>query len=350
MPKTTPKVFLDANIVISAGKPPGGPEIARVIDLVDAGLVTVLTTDLTITEVAKKHIQNDFEAIKEISQPHFRKIVEGATGVALPDLKRPQLRQKLRATYDKSTAEMFKSLKAKTLAIDEVKPSVVFDAYAAGEGFFSGDGKKDQFPDAFAFECLKKEASKKEPVIIVSNDNDFDGPVKSTKHISLVKSLPALFAALGLEMEAPEIDAFIETHSDDLVERVNQELSNWGLSSDDVMDAEIEEITVNSVEVMKLTAFKPTEEGDSILVIGKLDVQALVSYSHPNWDEAMYDSEDKVLIPFEDVSGETEVELTVDVSMSISVDDDGDPDKIEELSFRNSDFQYVTLYPPETYK
>lgn len=91
--KRTPKVFLDANIVISAGKPPGGPEIARVVDLVDAGLITVLTTDLTITEVAKKYIQSDFDAIKEISQPHFRKIVEGATGVALPALKRPELRK-----------------------------------------------------------------------------------------------------------------------------------------------------------------------------------------------------------------------------------------------------------------
>src|SRR5579862_1216147 len=245
--KTTPKVFLDANIVIGAGKPPGGPEIARVIDLVDAGLVTVLTTDLTITEVSKKHVQNDFDAIKEISQPHFREIVKGATGVALPNVKRPELRLKLKASYDASTAKMFKSLKAKTLAIDDVKPSVVFDAYAAGEGFFSGDGKKDQFPDAFAFECIKQEASKKEPVIIVSNDGDFIGPAQSAKHISLVKSLPELFAALGLEMKVPEIDEFVEKHNDDLIKRVDRQLNNWGLNSDDVMDAEIDEITVNSV-------------------------------------------------------------------------------------------------------
>lgn len=350
MAETTPKVFLDANIVISAGKPPGGPEIARVTDLVEAGLVTVLTTDLTITEVAKKHTKNDFDAIRDISQPHFRKILEGATGVSLPALTRSQLRQKLTSIYEDSTAEMFKSLQAKMLAIDTIKPSVVFDAYAAGEGFFSGDGKKDQFPDAFAFECLKSEASSKEPVIIVSDDGDFDGPVKSAKNISLVKSLPELFAALGLEMEAPELDEFLDSHNEELVELVNQELTDWGLNSDDVMDAEIDEISVGSVKVKKLTAFKPTEEGDSILVIGKLGVEAVVSYTHPNWDEAMYDSEDKVLIPFDDVSGESEIELTVEVSMSISVDDDGDPGEIEELSFRNSNFQWVTLYPPETYK
>lgn len=348
--KMTPKVFLDANIVITAGKPPGGPEIARIVDLVEAGLISLLTTDLTITEVAKKHIKNDFETIKEISQPHFRQIVEGATGVALPVIKRPELREKLKAIYDKSTAEMFKALGAKTLQIDDVKPSVVFNSYAAGEGFFAGDGKKDQFPDAFAFECLKQEASKKRPVIIVSNDGDFDGPVKSEKHISLVKSLPELFKALGLKMEAPELDAFFAAHDDDLVEGIDKELNSWGLQSDDVMDAEIDEVTVNSAEIKKFTAFKPIEAGGPILVVGTIDVEALISFTHPNWDEAMYDSEDKVLIPFEDESGEAEIALTIEVAMSIGVNEEGDPDEIEALRFRNSDFQYVTLYPPDIYK
>jgi hypothetical protein len=31
-------------------------------------------------------------------------------------------------------------------------------------------------------------------VIIVSNDGDFDGPVKAARHISRVKSLPELFS------------------------------------------------------------------------------------------------------------------------------------------------------------
>ena len=346
--KVIPKVFLDANIVIGAGKPPGGPEIARIVDLVEAGLITLLTTDLTITEVAKKHIQNDFEIIKEISQPHFRQIVEVATGVALPTIKRPELRETLKAIYDKSTSEMFNVLEAKTLKIDNVKPSVVFNAYAAGDGFFAGDGKKDQFPDAFAFECLKQEASKKHPVIIVSNDGDFDGPVSSAKQISLVKSLPELFNALGLEMAAPKLDAFFSTHNDVLIERVDKELNSWGLQSNDVMDAEVDEVTVNSVEFTKLTAFKPIEAGGAILVLCTIDAEALISFTHPNWDEAMYDSEDKVLIPFDDVSGEAEIALTIEVAMSIVVNEEGDPDEIEALRFRNSDFQYVTLYPPDS--
>jgi hypothetical protein len=54
----THRIFLDANVVIAAGKPPGGPEISRVVDLVEAKLINVLTTDLTVTEVAKRHAEN----------------------------------------------------------------------------------------------------------------------------------------------------------------------------------------------------------------------------------------------------------------------------------------------------
>jgi hypothetical protein len=56
MKKNPIKVFFDANVVIQAGKPPGGPLFQRIVDLVDAGFIDVLTTDLTKTEVVKKHV------------------------------------------------------------------------------------------------------------------------------------------------------------------------------------------------------------------------------------------------------------------------------------------------------
>ncbi len=350
MPQSpTPKVFLDANIVIAAGKPPGGPALARVADLVKADLITTLTTDLTATEVAKKHAANDYDVIKEVGRAHFRKIVEQVVGVALPDISKAQMKTQLAGTYEASTKAMFETLGATTLAIDTVKPSTVFASYAAGEGFFSGDGKKDQFPDAFIFECLKAEASKKTPVIIVSNDGDFDAPAKDVKHISVVRSLPELFKELGLEIDAPEMATFFEEHKQELVQAADSELADWGLIAD-VEDAEIDETTVTDLTVHDLTAFKPAEEGGSFLVVGRLTITANVSYTHPNWDEAMYDSEDKRLIPFEDVSGETEVSFDVDVFVSIAADENGEPAEIEELRFRSSDFQYVELHPHDPYE
>lgn len=344
-----PKVFLDANILIAAGKPPGDPTLARVADLVEADLITTLTTDLTITEVAKKHAANDYEVIKDIGRAHFRKIVEQVVGVALPDISKADMKAKLVGRYEASTQAMLAAFGATTLEIDTVKPSIVFASYATGKGFFSGEGKKDQFPDAFIFECLKAEASEETPVIIVSNDGDFDEPVNDFEHISLVKSLAELFTALGLQIDAPEMNDFFERHKPELIQAADSELTDWGLIAD-VEDAEIDETNVTDLTVHDLTAFKPAEDGGSFLVVGRLTVTADVSYTHPNWDEAMYDSEDKCLVPFENVSGETEVSFDVDFFVSISADEEGNPAEIEELRFRSSDFQYVELYPHDPYE
>jgi len=349
MPKPKTRVFLDANIIIGAGKPPGGPEIARVVDLVEAGIVTVLTTDLTINEVIKKHVQNDFDLVKGVYSPRFRAAVSAITNVDLPSINRSQLRQTLHSLYSTSTKTMFDKLGATILAVDDVKPSVVLGAYSSGHGFFSGEGKKDQFPDAFAFECLKQVATADSPVIVVSQDGDFDKPVQTEANITLVKSLPALFTALGLEMAAPEVNTFLAGHDEELVELVDRELSDWTLYGD-VEDSEIDNTVVTAVEIAQLIAFRPTDEGDPILVVGRLSVKATADFTHPNWDEATYDSEDGVLIPHDEVSGQTVLDLEIDFSALIAVDKDGEPMEFEELHFSNDDFVNVPLNPYEDYK
>lgn len=351
MPKKsdkTPKIFLDANVVIAAGKPPGGPILTRVRDLVEAGLITVLTTDLTVTEVAKKHAENDFKVIAEVGRPHFRKMVEDVLGTKLPTTSKAEIKAKLTAGYEAATKSMFDGISAKTLKIDDVKPSAVFEAYANSEGFFNGEGKKDQFPDAFIFECLKAETHNSHPVMIVSSDGDFDKPVVGEADIAVVKSIPDLFSKLGLQVKAPEIGDFLDEHMDELIAAADSQLANSGLIGD-VEESEIDETTVTAVDVGALTSFGSIEEDGPILVVGQLTITANVSFTHPDWDNATYDSEDKRLIAFDDVTGETDVQFDVDVSMSILVDEDGKPEQIDELRFRNSDF-YFELHPLETYK
>jgi len=198
--KPPQKVFLDANVVISAGKPPGGPIISRVEDLVDAGLVEILTTDLTIAEVAKKHAENDYDVIKDAARPHFRDIVQEHLGAKLPKITKAEMKQQISKTYHKKVTEMFDRLKATTLPIDEVKPSTVFDDYSNQKGFFSGDGKKDQFADAFIFEAIKAEASEATPVIIVSEDGDFKKPVAETDQSGSSNPFPSCLRSSGLRL------------------------------------------------------------------------------------------------------------------------------------------------------
>ncbi|MGP0567003.1 MULTISPECIES: PIN domain-containing protein [unclassified Nitrospina] len=345
------RIFIDSNIFIQGGKPPGGPIVSRIEDLAKAQIIEVLTTDLTVTEVAKKHTENDYNVIKELGSPHFQNLAKKHIGLNLPELNKDELRASIFQEYLKEVELMFNKLNARTLAIDNVKPSNVFKAYGDKSSFFSGKGKKDQFPDAFIFECLKAEASADSPVIIVSLDNDFESPVESENNISLVKDLPTLFKNLGLQVEAPEIEEFLIEKEAELLKLCERELIDFTLYASDVMDADIEIDQVLEVVPVELISFSFHDKDDrSILVVGTLKITTQVYYTHPDWGTASYDSEDKVLIPWDEVAGETEVTLYADFSMTILTDDESNPVQIDDFLFRNDDFTFIDLYPSELYK
>jgi hypothetical protein len=340
------KIFLDANVVIRAGKPPGGPLIPRVVDLVDAGYVQVVTTDLTKMEIAKKHAGNDFEVMGDLTKRRVRDLADEILGVKLPAISPADLHRRLLEKYQASVEEMFRSLRAETLSIDSVKPSAVFDAYARKTGLFGDDAKKDQFPDAFIFEVLKAAATKGDPLTIVSDDKDFAAAIKGTEHIHRLKSIADLFAELGLTIEAaPDVEDFVECNLDKIVATVRNELNQWGLQVSDVDDAEIDESTVEKVNFIDFRTFRTAGEGKDILVVGRIEMDVKVSYHHPDWDTATYDSEDKVLLPHHTVEGEKNIDVEADFNMTLKVDQHGKPTSIAEFSFDDDNFIWVSIGP-----
>ena len=343
------KVFLDANIVIAVGKPPYGPEFARVIDLVETEQIKILTTDLTMAEVKRNYVKRDFEEIKCICKSQFRKMVKDSVNTQVPTISEEELWNVLKKKYSRLVKERFGKMGAKSLRVSEVETNKVFLEYFNERGLFAdGSGKKHQFPDAFVFERLKDEASQNEPIIIVSKDRDFERPVNDQKHISLVKSLPDLFNSLGLKLEDPEIDHFLEQNFDVLIRLVNNELSNWSLEGD-IENSEITETEVTGIDFHDTIAFESAEKGGAILVVGRFFVLTNVDFTHPDESISMYDSDVRGHIYYETVHNQNEIELQIDVSLSIAVDDKGDPVEIEELEFRNDNFVYVELDTHEHY-
>ncbi len=224
----------------------------------------------------------------------------------LPELSSADLHRKLLDKYQVSVDEMFRSPRAETLPIDSVKPSVVFDAYARKIGLFGDDAKKDQFPDAFIFEVLKAGATKRDPLTIISDDKDFTAAIKDAEHITWLKSIADLFAELGLTIEAaPDVEDFVENNLDQIVAIVHNELNQWSLQVSDVDDGEIEDSTVEHVRFVDFRTFRTAGARKDILVVGRIEMDVKVSYHHPDWDTATYDSEDKLLLPHHTVEGDS---------------------------------------------
>lgn len=345
------KIFLDANIVIRAGKPPGKPVMESLCDLVTSGFIRVLTTDLTKIEVAKHHANKDLDEIASLGRSRFRKLVQETVGVKLPDISAEQLRTQIFGSYIASTEKMFSELRATTLSIDDVKPSAVFDEYTHRRGVFGPDAKKDQFPDAFIFERLRSEGQAHDDLIVVSDDKDFAAAVKTAPHLRLVRSVPELFETLGLKSAvAPDVAAFLASHEDEVRDAVDDELKSWGLQVADIEDGEIDDSTVKRVEFLDLKTYDAAGADGQILVIGSLKMTVEVSFTHPDWDHSVYDSEDKVRLAFDTVSGEKEVELEASFAMTILVDDKKKPEQIDHFAFSNDNFIWVDLEEYEDYR
>jgi hypothetical protein len=144
------------------------------------------------------------------------------------------------------------------------------------------------------------------------------------------------------------VDEFLESHEPQLVDEFNREVNDWGLVGD-VDESEIDDVSVTKLELIESAIYRSTEDFGPVLVVGSFAVDAEISYSHPDWESAMYDSEDKRLIAFDYVNGTSEVELEIDVSISIAVNENGDPTEIEDFRFRNDKFQYVEISPFDPY-
>ena len=338
-------VFLDATIVVQAGKPPGGASFKHLIALVNSGAMEVVATDLTKQEIAKKYMQNDYEVVGIVRRPHFRELLSAVLEVDVPDLTHQQVQHVLLTKRLKDVDSMFAALHAKTLSIDVVPPSEIFNDYIASRGFFAPNVKKNQFGDAFIFAALQKMIPGECSLIVVSDDGDFEKVIGPEHQVRLCKSLEELFAYFGLTIDNLEpIEAFLEANHDQIQDAIRDELTGWQFEALDVEDAEIDISGVTSFVAKDLVGFRKLENDGPALIMGTANADLCVQFEHPDWDGALYDKEDDQLYTFDVVLGETNLDVALNFAIELHVSEQGEPMSIGTVNILNPRFIYVDLY------
>ncbi|PPT23352.1 hypothetical protein XarCFBP6771_02955 [Xanthomonas arboricola] len=280
-------------------------------DLIEHGLVKVIVTDLTIMEIAKRFRNNDFDKLDPLTKSELRSVADRHLGLKIPEINREALRESLFEHHlNLVQTAMKKRFKASIVSIDEVKPSEVLKHYTEGTGLFGPSGKKDQFPDAFIFAAIGAGATEHSPLTVWSNDGDFASACDKEEHIQRVTSMPKLLEALGIQPEGEGLIQLIEDCPDKFEAPLEDVVSDYSVDATDVEDAEIIVLEVLAVNDLKVSAlYRISAAEDTYIGFGKCTLSTNASYSHPDWDTAIWDSEDKVAIPLEKVDGEKEVEI-----------------------------------------
>lgn len=344
------RVFIDANQLIRFGHGLRSAEAMTLRELVEVGALELATTDLTIREVAKRFAKNDLEKLQEIHKADFRLRVKQYLGVDIPEVSREDLWQRAYDEHFGTVSNFFRRLDAQILKIEAVSPMTVLEDYTHGRGLFSASSKKDQFPDAFIFEALKSSVSAERDLLVLSHDGDFKQACAGLAHIRHIGNFEELLGAVGIESVGEAEYALIERFEDMFREPVESVLQDHMIDADDVDDGEIEVISVEALTLDSLKVYRSTSAENTYLVYAKVSCKAEASFSHPNWDDAIWDSEDKVLIPFDTVEGVTEVEFENEsFTFTFEYDPGSDKAKVSNPQLRGRGYIAASLYARDDY-
>ena len=313
------KVFIDADVAIGMGKPPGNWIFQRLLDLVNVGLISIVTTDLTIGQVVKHHVDDAYKTLAPLRESRFRDLVSNTLGIDLPRKSNANWRQSLKTQYENEVSEMFNKLKAETISLDQVTPSKIFSDYISGSGFFNPKNKPDQFADAFVFSAVVENANSDNPLVIVARDNDFKEPAKETPGVVLLKSIEELFAWFALEIKAPDLPNINEFLKHGLVSnelfKQEVELEDLELDNDWVIDAHINDVAIENVSAFELF--------HDDIVIAMVDVKVELAVGYRSHDSYRYETE---LHPRSEIA---------DIALFAALDfEEGVPVAIQEVKLR----------------
>lgn len=329
----TTKVYIDADIMIDMGKPPGDWVFRRLVDLVNVGVISIVSPDLTMGQVVRHHVRDAYKTLDPLRQTQFRNVYSSLFNVNLSQMSNASLRSKLETHYQAGISEMFRQLNAEMLDLDVVVPSVIFDDYMNGSGFFDPNNKPNQFADAFIFAALLEHRQNGEPLIIVARDKDFDEPAKEVSNVAVLKKIEDLFAWFALEVGAPDIPAIQGFLQNALM---SNELFRSAVAFEDF---EIDQRWLlnsrfDGIRVENISAFKLFHDH---IMIAMVDTEVSMTI-----DVAKVELGDPSSVD-ETEAAQTSGTAKVEFFGAISIDENGIPLEIEEVSLRTYE---VRLNPP----
>ena len=257
-------VFIDSNVMAQVGPPPGNATFQRLVDLVDYGRIRMITTKINKSELTRIHIASANKKLQPVRDPEFQRLMRRLYNVQIPPLDSQEISDSIRADVGRGVEAMFGALSAREIPLHVVDPNEIFEGYDKGTGLFDSKNKRNQFPDAFIFECLRSVARESPTLVVITNDGDFEGPVSDDPNMTLLKSIPDLFLWLDLQIDEPEADLieFLQEHLA-INQAVLDEVEQYDF---EVGEGHYVDLTLDCFEDVIYTAFRQVRPGAPLLI------------------------------------------------------------------------------------
>ncbi len=314
----TSLVFLDTECFVREKWRFDNVKLSTVSELACAGSLRVLTTSVTVREIQGGLADKTIEALRCLR--NFRSLAAPFTqledNALAPFFERPDKE----AVVDEArriVVQYFENCSAHDVPIDTVSASEVCDRYFRQEAPF-GPGKKSwEFRDAFALLALEKYASDKQfPIYVVSRDKDLRSYCEKSDRLFHLTGVDVLLDLFHKDKVLTErLNSFIELHRNLLLEAIRNAFEQLGFVTFD--DADIDDVSVNGVEIEEISVVKGHAEVPTVAFTVWVDFNT--AFTAPNYDESIWDSEEKEYAFIDSYSGTFTQTQLYDLTLELQI-------------------------------
>ena len=271
-------VFIDTSIYQAANFQFGMRDLGNLESLVNAGVLALLITSITIQEI-RKHIRDEVAIAASAIQSFQKKgrILRNTPSFGRSPLFEKFDSQQVIAELDLGFERFLESKNVEVVSIDDVSPELVFRGFFESSPPFSGK-KPNEFKDAFVLEALAIYADLHHVRIhVLSKDEDMRGYCDGDTTLLFSSDLGGLVdAALHIEHAEPLAfaDHAFETVQQDVALAVEEYLSeqDFGIVCDGNASLRQLDVTVEDVTYGRPRVFSTNSSSASYGVSAEFDV------------------------------------------------------------------------------
>lgn len=317
----TRNLFIDTCIFIQKKYNFRNYDLQQIGRLSKAERARVFITDITIREV-EANIETDvLDAIREL-ETFQRKagVLRNIDNTALQGLFLEPNSSKAIGLLKSQFSKFLSDVDACVLPTSGVSIGAVFDKYFRKRAPFGDGKKKSEFPDAFAIEALEGWCIENdERIYVVSGDHGFKEHCKCSDRLIALNKL-AEFVDIIVSYDdvlIPWLRKLLLNNEKQIGCVLATTFLEQGFWIDDE-DGDVSDVDVNEVEVNDMLILEADE--CSAVVHAEVTTHFCADVNYGDIDTAVYDSEDKVLIPWRTIEKTVarDVEYTATVHVSFN--------------------------------
>ena len=201
------------------------------------------------------------------------------------------------AEIEKGAIEQFENFlliaKFTIVNIEKCSTRDVFKRYFSQHPPFSSGKKKCEFPDAFTLLSLEKfSKDNKSKVYIISEDKDMVTFCEEENGLISLEKVDQFLDLFNKEFELTQLlHDWIKINEKKIIGKLKMELEESGGFAEDWMNSQVEDVLAKKINIFDFSVIAINETSASVLA--EVDLTLAASITGPDYENGVWDSEDK---------------------------------------------------------